>query len=84
MSKEVGGMADGGSPEGERSRRRRRGGWGGRLWRRGSGGARAGNGTWFCGFCAASRSMRSRVKSVWSSIAWRRDRRGRWPVSSSV
>ena len=46
MSKEVGGMADGGSPEGERSRRRRRGGWRGRPWRPGSGGAQAGNGTW--------------------------------------
>ena len=50
------------------------------AWRPGSGGARAGNGTWFCGCCAASRLMRSREKSVWSSIAWRRGRRGRWPV----
>ena len=32
-------------------------------WRPGSGGARAGNGTWFCGCCAASRWRRSRVKS---------------------
>ena len=34
-----------------------------RPWRLGSGGARAGNGTWFCGFCAASRWRWSRVKS---------------------
>ena len=33
------------------------------LWRPGSGGARAGNGTWFCGCCAASRWRWSRVKS---------------------
>ena len=38
--------ADGGSPEGDWSRRRRRGGWGREPWRPGSGGARAGNGTW--------------------------------------
>ena len=67
--------ADGGSPEGERGRRGRRepGGraasaptarrLGRRPWRLGSGGARAGNGTWFCGFCAASRWRWSRVKS---------------------
>ena len=51
-------------------------------WRPGSGGARAGSGTWCCGCCGASHSTRSRVKSGWSSIAWRRGRRGRWPVSS--
>ena len=71
MSKEVGDMvqskrvagscvgADGGSPEGDWSRRRRRGGWGPGPWRPGSGGAQAGNGTWFCGCCAASRWTRS-------------------------
>ena len=32
-------------------------------WRPGSGGARAGSGTWCCGCCAASHSTRSRVKS---------------------
>ena len=53
-------------------------------WRPGSGGARAGNGTWWCGCCAASRWTRSRVKSGWRSIAWRRGRPGRWPVWNSV
>ena len=32
-------------------------------WHPASGGAQAGNGTWFCGCCAASRLMQSRVKS---------------------
>ena len=32
-------------------------------WRPGSGGARAGSGTWCCGCCAASHSTRSRVQS---------------------
>ena len=41
-------------------------------WRPGSGGAQAENGTWFCGYCAASRLMRVREKSVWRSIAWTR------------
>ena len=51
-------------------------------WRPASGGARAGNGTWCCGCCAASRSTRSRVKSASRSIAWSGGRPGRWPVSS--
>ena len=60
----------------------RRLGWG--PWHPASGGAQAGNGTWCCGCCAASRLMRSREKSVWRSIAWRRGRPVRWPVSSWV
>ena len=32
----------------------------------------------------ASRLMRSREKSVWRSIAWRRGRPVRWPVSSWI
>ena len=83
MSKEVGGMVGSRRVQGAESAPTARR-LGREAWRPGSGGARAGNGTWFCGCCAASRLMRSREKSVWSSIAWRRGRRGRWPVSSSV
>ena len=53
------------------------------LKRPGSGGVRAGSGTWCCGCCAASHSTRSRVQSGWRSIGWRSGRRGRWPVSNS-
>ena len=74
--------ADGGSPEGDRSRRRRARRLGRGPWRPASVGAQAGSGTWCCGCCAASRLMRSREKSVWRSIAWRRGRPVRWPVSS--
>ena len=47
--------ADGGSPEGRAASAPTARRLGRRPWRLGSGGARAGNGTWFCGFCAASR-----------------------------
>ena len=33
-------------------------------WRPGNGGARAANGTWLCGFCAASRWMTWRMLAV--------------------
>ena len=53
MSKEVGGMVGSRRVQGAESaptaRRLGRG-----PWRPGSGGARAGNGTWFCGCCSPS------------------------------
>ena len=55
--------ADGGSPEGDRSQRRRRGGWVGGLGTRPAVVREPENGTWFCGCCAASRWTQSRVKS---------------------
>ena len=55
--------ADGGSPEGERSRRRRRGGWRGGLGARAAVEREPETGRGVCGFCAASRWTRSRVKS---------------------
>ena len=53
-------------------------------WRPASGGARAGNGTWCCGCCAASRWRWSREKSVWSSIAWRRGREATTATAVSI
>ena len=62
MSKEVAGMVQSRRVQGAESaptaRRLARG-----PWRPGSGGARAGNGTWCCVYCAASRWTRSRVQS---------------------
>ena len=74
--------ADGGSPEGDWSARRRRGRAGRGPWRRGNGGARAASGTLCCDCCVGSRSTRCRVRSGSSYIAWRRGRSGPWPVSS--
>ena len=62
MSKEVGGMVQSKRVQGAESAPTARR-LGREPWRPGSGGARAGNGTWLCGCCAARRSMRSRVKS---------------------
>ena len=50
--------------------------WGRGPWHPASGGAQAGNGTWCCGCCAASRLMRSREKSecaveVYRLEAWK-------------
>ena len=67
MSQEVGDMARSrrvkrtASARPESAPTARRLGWG--PWRPGNGGARAANGTWLCGCCAASRWTRSRVKS---------------------
>ena len=50
----------------------------GQRWRRGSGGARVASGMSCCGCCAASHSMRCRVRSGSRSIASRSGRNGPW------
>ena len=75
--------ADGGSPKGDRSRRRRCGGWGPGLGARAAVECEPEAGR---GAAAAVRRVTRRglaVQSGWRSIGWRSGRRGRWPVSNS-
>ena len=68
---------DGGSPEGDWSPCRRRGG-------RGSGGAPAGSATWCCGCCVANRWRRCPVRRAWRSTGSTRGGSGPWLASSSA
>ena len=75
---------DGGSPEGDWSPCRRRGGRGMAPWRRGSGGAPAGSATWCCGCCVANRWRRCPVRRAWRSTGSTRGGSGPWLASSSA
>ena len=53
-------------------------------WRRGSGGAPAGNATWCCGYCVANRWRRGPVRRAWRSTGSTRGGSGPWLASSSA